>query len=108
MSDSNPEQRKWYEHPLANVLVGFLLAGVLGTAITQHFMDRREKEKLRAQAALDRKEGALCIRREQRDAIPRRRFEPTGRYETADRRSVSVSEPESKPIAARITNAAEA
>jgi hypothetical protein len=56
-----PEQRKWYEHPLANVLVGFLLTGVLGTALTQHFMDRREREKLRAQAALDRKEVVVAL-----------------------------------------------
>ncbi len=61
MPEPKPEQRKWYEHPLANVLVGFLLTGVLGTALTQHFMDRREREKLRAQAALDRKEVVVTL-----------------------------------------------
>lgn len=54
-------QKKWYEHPLANVVVGFLLTGVLGTALTQHFLDRRERQKLRAQAALDRKEAVKSI-----------------------------------------------
>jgi hypothetical protein len=56
MAEQKPEEKRWYEHPLANLLLGFLLTGVLGTALTQHFMDRREREKLRAQAALDRKE----------------------------------------------------
>ena len=46
MADEKPAKKRWYEHPLANMLVGFLLTGVLGTALTQHFMDRREKEKL--------------------------------------------------------------
>lgn len=61
MTDQKPEKKPWYEHPLASVLVGFLLTGVLGTALTQHFMDRREKEKLRAQAALDRKEVVVTL-----------------------------------------------
>ncbi len=30
--------------------------GVIGTALTQNFMDRREREKMRAQAAVERKE----------------------------------------------------
>jgi hypothetical protein len=38
------------------MVLGFFLTGVLGTAITQHFLDQREQEKLRAQAALDRKQ----------------------------------------------------
>jgi hypothetical protein len=38
------------------VVLGFILTGVLGTAITQHFLDRREQEKLRAQLTLDRKQ----------------------------------------------------
>lgn len=56
MSDKQQTERRWYEHPLANVVVGFLLTGVLGTALTQHFLDRREREKLRSQGAIQRKE----------------------------------------------------
>jgi hypothetical protein len=48
--------KRWYEHPMANMVVGFLLTGVIGTALTQNFMGRREREKLRAQAAVERKE----------------------------------------------------
>jgi hypothetical protein len=53
MSDN---RTTWLEHPLASVVLGFILTGVIGTAITQHFLDRREQEKLRAQGALDRKQ----------------------------------------------------
>jgi hypothetical protein len=53
MSDN---RTTWLEHPLASIVLGFILTGVLGTAITQHFLDRREQEKLRAQATLDRKQ----------------------------------------------------
>ena len=45
----------WLKHPLVNVVVGFILTGVFGTAITQHFLDQRAKETLQAQIALDRK-----------------------------------------------------
>jgi len=50
------DRKSWLEHPLASIVLGFILTGVLGTAITQHFLDRREQEKLRAQATLDRKQ----------------------------------------------------
>ena len=50
------DRTNWLSHPLVSVVIGFILTGVLGTAITQHFLDRREQEKLRAQVALDRKE----------------------------------------------------
>lgn len=43
-------------HPLVSLVLGFILTGVLGTAITQHFLDRREQEKLRAQVSLDHKQ----------------------------------------------------
>jgi hypothetical protein len=46
----------WLKHPLVNMVIGFLLTGVLGTAITQHFLDQREQERLRAQFALDTKQ----------------------------------------------------
>jgi hypothetical protein len=38
------------------MVIGFILTGVLGTAITQHFLDQREQERLRAQVALDTKQ----------------------------------------------------
>ena len=38
------------------MVLGFILTGVLGTAITQHFLDQREQERLRAQVALDTKQ----------------------------------------------------
>lgn len=57
MSEKKAEKdRSWVNHPLTNLVLGFLLTGVLGTALTQNFMDRREREKLRSQAAIARKE----------------------------------------------------
>lgn len=50
------DQESWLRHPLVSMVLGFILTGVLGTAITQHFLDQREQEKLRAQATLDRKQ----------------------------------------------------
>ena len=50
------EAQDWLRHPLVTLVIGFILTGVLGTAITQHFLDRREQEKLRAQRAIDIKE----------------------------------------------------
>jgi len=50
------DRTSWLRHPLVNVVLGFILTGVLGTAITQHFLDRREQERLRAQVTLDRKQ----------------------------------------------------
>jgi hypothetical protein len=50
------DRADWLRHPLVSVVLGFILTGVLGTAITQHFLDRREQEKLHAQLALDRKQ----------------------------------------------------
>jgi hypothetical protein len=46
----------WLKHPLVNMVIGFILTGVLGTAITQHFLDQREQERLRAQVVLDTKQ----------------------------------------------------
>jgi len=46
----------WLRHPLVNMVLGFILTGVLGTAITQHFLDQREQERLSAQVALDSKQ----------------------------------------------------
>ena len=50
------EKADWLRHPLVNIVLGFILTGVLGTAITQHFLDQREQEKLRAQMVLDKKQ----------------------------------------------------
>ena len=50
------DRTSWLRHPLVNMVLGFILTGVLGTAITQHFLDQREQEKLRAQVALDKKQ----------------------------------------------------
>lgn len=49
------ERMTWLKHPMVNMVVGFILTGVLGTAITQHFMDLREQEKLRSQVTIDKK-----------------------------------------------------
>jgi uncharacterized membrane protein (DUF106 family) len=50
------DRTTWLRHPLVNMVIGFILTGVLGTAITQHFLDQREQERLRAQVALDTKQ----------------------------------------------------
>ena len=50
------EKSGWQKNPLVNMIIGFILTGVLGTAVTQHFIGQREQEKLRAQRTIDRKE----------------------------------------------------
>ena len=50
------ERMTWLKHPMVNMIVGFILTGVLGTTITQHYLDLREQEKLRTQGTLDRKQ----------------------------------------------------
>ena len=50
------DRTSWLRHPLVSMVLGFILTGVLGTAITQHFLDQREQERLRAQVALDTKQ----------------------------------------------------
>ena len=44
------------KHPLANVVIGFLLTGVLGTAITQYYIALREKQAQQRELATTRKE----------------------------------------------------
>jgi hypothetical protein len=51
-----PEKRSMWSHPMTNVIVGFVLTGVVGTALTQYFFDRRQDEQLRAQRAQDRQD----------------------------------------------------
>ena len=41
---------------MTKVIVGFLLTGVVGTALTQYLFDRRQDEQLRAQRAQDRQD----------------------------------------------------
>ncbi len=50
------DRTEWLRHPLVSMVFGFILTGVLGTAITQQFLDRREQDKLRTQLTLDRKQ----------------------------------------------------
>jgi len=44
------------KHPLANVIVGFLLTGVLGTTITQYYIALREKQAQQRELVTTRKE----------------------------------------------------
>ena len=44
------------KHPLANVVVGFLLTGVLGTTITQYYIALREKQTQQRELATTRKQ----------------------------------------------------
>lgn len=50
------DRTAWLRHPLVSMVLGFILTGILGTAITQQFLDQREQEKLHAQIALDTKQ----------------------------------------------------
>ena len=59
MSDTNSGKRSIAEllkHPLANVVIGFLLTGVLGTTITQYYIALREKKAQQRELAITRKE----------------------------------------------------
>lgn len=59
MSESTKEKRSLGEilkHPMANVIVGFLLTGVLGTTITQYYLALREKQKQQHELAAARTE----------------------------------------------------
>ena len=48
-------------HPLANVVVGFLLTGVLGTTITQYYLALRERQKAQYELALSRKDSIATL-----------------------------------------------
>jgi len=52
----SPKKKSLLSHPLTNVIVGFLLTGVVGTALTQYFFDRRQDEQLLAQRAQARQD----------------------------------------------------
>jgi len=58
MSDDSKQRRSIDEllrHPLANMIVGFILTGVLGTAITQYYIALREKQAQQRELAATRK-----------------------------------------------------
>lgn len=50
---------EWLRHPLVSIILGFILTGVLGTAITQNYLDQREQEKLRTQLVIDKKQAII-------------------------------------------------
>jgi hypothetical protein len=59
MTDAAKERRSIGEilrHPLANVVVGFVLTGVIGTAITQYYIALREKQAQQRELSSTRKE----------------------------------------------------
>ena len=55
------DRTSWLKHPLVNVVLRFILTGVLGTAITQHFLDQREQERLRAQVSWSSESLRPCL-----------------------------------------------
>jgi len=55
-AEKTAKRKGLLSHPMTNMVVGFLLTGVLGTALTQYFMDRRDQEKARSAAVVTRKE----------------------------------------------------
>jgi hypothetical protein len=58
MNEATEEKRSIGEllkHPLANVLIGFLLTGVLGTTLTQYYIVQREKHSKQLELATTRK-----------------------------------------------------
>lgn len=59
MSEETKEKKTLGEilkHPLANLVVGFLLTGVLGTTITQYYISLREKQAQQRELATTRKQ----------------------------------------------------
>jgi len=64
MNENTREKRTIGEilkHPLANVIVGFLLTGVLGTTLTQYYIALREKQKQQHELAATRKESIATL-----------------------------------------------
>jgi hypothetical protein len=59
MNESNGRARSLGDplrHPLANVVIGFLLTGVLGTMLTQYYIAQREQQAKQHELASTRKE----------------------------------------------------
>lgn len=64
MNEKSREKRSLGEilkHPLANVVIGFLLTGVLGTSITQYYLALREKQKAQHELTVARKESIATL-----------------------------------------------
>lgn len=64
MNDKAGEKRTigdMLKHPLVNVVVGFLLTGVLGTTLTQYYIVQREKQKQQHELATTRKESIATL-----------------------------------------------
>jgi hypothetical protein len=58
MDNSNQPKRSLgdlLKHPLANVIIGFLLTGVLGTTLTQYYIAQREKQSKQHELSVTRK-----------------------------------------------------
>lgn len=58
MNETIEEKRSIGEllkHPLTNVIIGFLLTGVLGTTLTQYYVVQREKQTKKVELATTRK-----------------------------------------------------
>ena len=49
------------KHPLANVVIGFFLTGVLGTTITQYYLALRERHKAQNELTVARKESIAAL-----------------------------------------------
>ena len=64
MNEKSREKRflgEILKHPLANVVIGFLLTGVLGTSITQYYLALREKQKAQHELTVARKESIATL-----------------------------------------------
>jgi len=64
MNENTSEKKSIAEmlkHPLANVIVGFVLTGVLGTSITQYYLVLREKQSAQYELAQTRKESIAAL-----------------------------------------------
>jgi len=64
MNENTKEKKSIVEllkHPLVNVVVGFLLTGVLGTTITQYYLALREKQSAQYELAQTRKESIAAL-----------------------------------------------
>ena len=55
-AEDTGKKRSWLDNPITTMVIGFVLTGVLGTALTQYFMDRRDQENIRSEAVITRKE----------------------------------------------------
>jgi len=78
------DRTTWLKHPLVNMVIGFFLTGVLGTALTQHFLDEREQERMRAQVALDTKQAIQQFSKLNEERMVRAKMMLTALRSTSD------------------------